>query len=190
MSESKKKLQHVRKKRKGFQGTKPVSNIITTVKSSGVDIVCQQGEQQQQELFNDDNTNTPSTSNATISSEKVHPINIPYVTNREDVSGYRFIDLEILNNVMKIMCCPACYGALELVENIEKKKGLASLLIVKCHCGYSHEFYTSSSSSHQSFDINKRAVYTFRALGQGYSGIPKFTSLMNMPTAMTHNNYD
>ena len=91
---------------------------------------------------------------------------------------------------MKILCCPACYGTLELVENIEKKKGLASLLIVKCHCGYSHEFYTSSSSSHQSFDINKRAVYTFRALGQGYSGITKFTSLMNMPTPMTHNNYD
>ena len=83
------------------------------------------------------------------------------------MSGYRFIDLEILN-VMKILCCPACYGTLELVENIEKKKGLASLLIVKCHCGYSHAFYTSSSSSHQSFDINKRAVYTFRALRQGY----------------------
>ena len=37
------------KKSKGFQGTKPVSNITTTVKSSDVDIVCQQGEQQQQQ---------------------------------------------------------------------------------------------------------------------------------------------
>ena len=49
---------------------------------------------------------------------------------------------------------------------------------------------TATTSSHQSFDVNKRVVYTFRALGQGYSGITKFTSLMNMPTPMTHNNYD
>ena len=132
MSDRVKKATTRPKKWKGFQGTKPVSNITTTVKSSGVDIVCQQGEQQQQqELFNDDNTNTPSTSNATISSKKVHPINIPYVTNREDVSGYRFIDLEILNNVMKILCCPGstCDGTLELVENIEKKKGMASFYL-------------------------------------------------------------
>ena len=38
--------------------------------------------------------------------------------------------------------------------------------------------------------MNKRLVYTMRALGQGYSAVKNFTSLMNMPNPMTANNYD
>ena len=40
------------------------------------------------------------------------------------------------------------------------------------------------------FDINRRAVCTFRALGQGHSGLQTFTSLMNMPQPITAANYD
>ena len=35
------------------------------------------------------------------------------------------------------------------------------------------------------FDINFRTDYTMRTLGHGYSGIKKFTQLMNMPKPMT-----
>ena len=49
--------------------------------------------------------------------------------------------------------------------------------------------FTSRKNS-QCFDVNKRIIYTMHACGQGYSGIEKFTSLMNIPKPMTANNYD
>ena len=198
MSDRVKKSTSRRKKRKGLLGNKPVDIVETTAESPVNDISSQsfqEEEQQHQELLRttsyiDDDSTLPSTSKTTISSKKVHSINSSSINEGETVSGYRFIDLEILNNVFQLLCCPTCHGILELFENSEKKKGLASFLSVKCHCGFSHDFYTSTSSSHQCFDVNKRAVYTFRALGQGFSGLTKFTSLMNMPNPMTHNNYD
>ena len=68
---------------------------------------------------------------------------------------------------------------------------MASLLIIQCQaCSYFHEFYTSLSSDHNSFDVNKRIVYGMRACGQGYAGLQTFTPLMNIPKPMTANNYD
>ena len=40
------------------------------------------------------------------------------------------------------------------------------------------------------FDINTRAAYSMRTIGQGYSGLEIFTSLMNLPKLVTVNNYD
>ena len=193
------KTRTARKKRsKVFCCKKPIHIVDTTLESSVNDISsesCQVEDEQHHQIpttsyIDDDITLLPSTSKTTISSKKVHSITSSSINEVETVCGYRFIDLEILNNVFQLLCCPTCHGALQLFENSEKKKGLASFLSVKCHCGFSHDFYTSTSSSHQSFDINKRAAYTFRALGHGFSGLTKFTSLMNMPKAMTHNNYD
>ena len=131
MSDRVKKSTRRPKKRKGFRGTKPVDIVpTTTVERPVADITSQSigGEQQQhqQQLFHDNTL--PSTSTTTISSKKVHSINSPSINEGEAVSGYRFIDLEILNNVIQLLCCPTCHGTLELYENGEKKKGLASLL--------------------------------------------------------------
>ena len=56
-------------------------------------------------------------------------------------------------------------------------------------CGFYHEFYSSQTIGHNSYDVNKRMVYSMRA-GQGHAGIEKFTMPMNMPMPMTNNNYD
>ena len=66
------------------------------------------------------------------------------------------------------------------------------MLYIECGpCRYTSEFYTSKScGSSQSYDINRRLVYTMHAFGQGFAGLEKFTTLMNMPKAMTQNNYD
>ena len=53
-----------------------------------------------------------------------------------------------------------------------------------------HEFYTSLSSDHNRFVVNKRIVYGMRACGQGYAGLQTFTYLMNIPKPMTAINYD
>ena len=107
------------------------------------------------------------------------------------ITGYRMIDTEILATVMNQALCPECnHATLNLGEHKSMKQGMASMMFVNCSsCPYSYEF-CSSRSCKRGFDINRRAVYTFRALGQGYSGLQKFTSLMNMPQPMTAVNYD
>ena len=77
-----------------------------------------------------------------------------------------------------------------LHENFSKKKGFASLLLIKCECGFEKEFYSSQPAIAKTHDINRRIIYTMRSIGQGYSSIQKFTALMNMPQPMTQKNYD
>ena len=39
-------------------------------------------------------------------------------------------------------------------------------------------------------DINYRAVYAARTVGQGYAGLEKFCGMQNLPKPMTNNNFD
>ena len=108
------------------------------------------------------------------------------------ITGYRLIDLEILNSVFSTLRCPECMSSeLSLSENEKKRKGLASCLYVRCSaCDYSKEFYSSIKNKQKSFDINTRVVYAMRSCGQGYSGFSRFVSLMDLPKPMTFNNYN
>ena len=49
---------------------------------------------------------------------------------------------------------------------------------------------TSSDRGVKGHDINSRIVYTMRTLGHGYTGMEKFTTLMNMPKPMTTHTYN
>ena len=91
----------------------------------------------------------------------------------------------ILSFIFSELGCPEC--ELNLGETFLKKKRLASCL--SKNCGYSKEFYTSVSNDN-SFCINVRTVYSMRACGHGYADLEKLTTLMNLPTPMTANNYD
>ena len=130
-----------------------------------------------------------SSANISISSKKIEDINVP--NDKKHITGYRIVDMDILVNVFKLLQCPLCnHQNINLSECHAKKKGLASLLYIECSCGFYHEFYSSQKIGHNSYDVNKRMVYSMRATGQGYAGIEKFTMLMNMPMPMTNNNYD
>ena len=132
-----------------------------------------------------------SLSEASISSSKIQEIQTS-TPKQEDpfICGNRIIDMEILSNIISILCCPECTKpCLKLSERFSHKKGLSSLLVISCECGYKHDFYTSSSCG-KSYDINRRTVYTMRACGQGYRGIENFCALMNMPRPMTNRCYD
>ena len=133
--------------------------------------------------------NTP---NETASSSKIQHIstNTPKQSDPK-ITGYRFVDVEILSDMITFLCCPNCKSSgLMLHENFSKKKGFASLLLIKCECGFEKEFYSSQPASAKTHDINRRIIYTMRSIGQGYSSIQKFTALMNMPQPMTQKNYD
>ena len=115
-----------------------------------------------------------------------------YVQNK-DVIGYRIIDCSIFSDAVSVLSCPTCFQTtLAITENISKKRGLACELSIFCSkCKYQNNFYTSKLLNQKGiFDINTRTIYTMRTLGIGYSGIQKFTTLMNMPKPMTSKNYD
>ena len=74
----------------------------------------------------------------------------------------------------------------------KRHEGLVSLLYIKCYtrnCKYIHELFTSTEVK-KCFEINQRIVYTMRSLDQGYAGIKKFNTLMNIPKPVTVKNYN
>ena len=71
--------------------------------------------------------------------------------------------------------------SLTLTENRFKGNGCASCLRLFCdNCGWRSEFHSSKKQT-QSFEVNRRLVYTMRLLGKGHGGAKKFCTLMNMP---------
>lgn len=145
-----------------------------------------------------DAVNTENSTNILdISAAKVCPIQTPKPSQGHNISGYRLIDMTVLDTVFQSFLCPSCkLPSIRLCEDVSKKQGLASYLYVQCsNCEFVEEFYSSpktlaKKATESSFDVNLRMTYTMRSIGQGHSGMEKFTSLMDMPKPMTRNNYD
>ena len=129
---------------------------------------------------------------STVSERKVQTIDNSELTfDERSITGNRIVDMELFAAVIHMLGCPFCKNtSIILQKDYEKKKGLASLLTIKCTlCDFCTDFYTSRSYDN-TFDINTRAAYSMRAIGQGCSGLETFTPLMNFPKPVTANNYD
>ena len=101
---------------------------------------------------------TESTSDTTVpaSTRKINLGNKDAADlNKNEVQGYRFINLEILGSIFKLLPCKECCECqLMLIEDDSQRMGCASCLSVKCSsCGWSEEFYTSEKIDH-CFEIN------------------------------------
>ena len=111
---------------------------------------------------------------------------------RENVEGFRLMDMSILSKIICSLACPARKEiCLTLHENSYCRKGSASYLILDCECGYSEGFYSSNRLPGHGggFEVNKRLVYAMRSCGQGHAGLTTFSTLMNMPKPIAKNNY-
>ncbi|EDO36497.1 predicted protein [Nematostella vectensis] len=102
------------------------------------------------------------------------------------VTGYRFVDMDILSNIFALLrfgdCCEFC---LVLGEDEHNRKGCASKLRLTCqNCDWKHITYTSKVQG-QSYEVNRRLVYSMRTLGKGHTGARKLCLLMNMPPPPT-----
>ena len=142
--------------------------------------------------MNANNESTNLWNTCTASEKKIENIQVASTpANKEQITGYRLVDMEILSFIFNELGCPECCKCeLYFGETFFKKKGLASCLLLTCkNCCYSKEFYTSVSND-SSFDINVRTVHSMRACGQGYAGLEKPAALVNLPKPMTANNYD
>ena len=92
-------------------------------------------DQTDQNLSSNHINDTP---NETVSGSKVEHISTDTPKHSDPIiTGYRFIDVEILSDIITILCCPECKSSgLTLHENFNQKKGFASLLLLKCKCGF------------------------------------------------------
>ena len=107
--------------------------------------------------------------------------------------------MSILNTLVSSLACPECYECRTLFidEQYEQRKGLASYVSINCSsCHYINESYTSQTictskiRGAKPMEINYRAVYAARTVGQGYSGLEKLCGMLNLPRPMTHKNFD
>ena len=109
--------------------------------------------------------------------------------------GNRLFDMSILNTLISSLACPECYECtLFIDEQYEKGKGLGLYISVNCSsCDYingsytSHTICTSKIQGEKPMEINYRAVYAARTVGQGYSRLKKLCGMLNLPRPMTCN---
>lgn len=118
---------------------------------------------------------------------------------KQSIQGFRFVDMQIMQDIISDLCCPQCYevGTLYMEETSDKKKGLSSHLTVTCDCGYEKETYTSrtiktetSERGMKRFEVNVRGVYAMRTVGLDHTGLEKICCMMNIPKPMTVKNFN
>lgn len=65
------------------------------------------------------------------------------------LTGYRLMDMEILADIFRLMCCNNCGESnIQLCEISFRRHGCASCLRLLClSCGWKHSFYTSKKVS-------------------------------------------
>ena len=109
----------------------------------------------------------------------------------KNVTGYRFMDIALLDELFKQMPCPERHkSALLLEDNPNERYGCASHLRIQCsQCGWVYTFYTSKKVN-QFFDINRRFIYAMRAIGQGQSSARRFCAYMNLPPPANPKSYN
>ena len=96
-------------------------------------------QSQQEEQVDSEHSSVHTPIRKTVSSSKIK--DVPTDTPKQidpNITRYRFVNVEILTDIMRMVCCPDCKeSGLLHHENFKKKKGFASLLLIKClQCGF------------------------------------------------------
>ncbi|GBM73975.1 hypothetical protein AVEN_155327-1 [Araneus ventricosus] len=129
-----------------------------------------------------------STQNKTCSEKKLlnsqQHLNDLVDLNKEQLSGFRIIDLEILVSVFTLLYCPVCFtDNLYLVE--DSTFGLCSNFCLRCkNCSFTKGF-ASSKKQDTSNEINTRLVCALRLIGKGFSAGKKFCAALNFPSFLS-----
>lgn len=121
-------------------------------------------------------------------------------------------EVEILTQLVSGAVCGACgTSELAVVEAVDKRKGLASLLELKCmNDGCPADVVSSAYSSHRaasaasrenrgpdqhkgsardSFAINIKAVLAARTIGVGHDQLSRFCAILGLPKALHHKTF-
>ena len=109
----------------------------------------------------------------------------------KNMTGYRLMDIELLDELFKQMPCPECHKSpLLLEDNPKERYGCALHLRIHCsQCDSAYTFYTSKKVN-QFFDISRRFVYAMRAIGLGQSSARRFCAYTNVPPPANPKSYN
>ena len=108
-----------------------------------------------------------------------------------DNENYNIImNLKLLKLFLKdCFCCPECSSSdISLVDKLSSRMGYAHKLSLTCNaCKFNKETYTSTEcvninkvQGRIKFEINIRAVASFREIGRGHESLVNFSRCMNM----------
>ena len=119
-----------------------------------------------------------------------------------DIQAYRLVDMFIFQDILETLRCPDCHetGCLYIEKAQKRKKGLASMLLIACECGYEKQTYSShtveknndggTNKGMKPFDVNIRFIYAMRTIGSGHTGLEKLCGISNLPKPMTVKNFN
>ena len=92
------------------------------------------------------------------------------------------------------ICSKCKIGKLQLKEDVERKMGLSSMLILECQfCQKVTESHTSPKCDikcSQAFEINRRAILGMLEIGGGRKSLEKICAILNLPAPMAKEAYN
>ena len=107
-------------------------------------------------------------------------------------AGYRLVDISfLLNEISEHLSCKKCGGDIVMQEVLIV--GLSSKFEINCaNCENISAFRSCPMlGKHKSVaEVNRRAVYAMRCIGQGYEGLSTFCGVMDLPVPLSRKSYD
>lgn len=95
------------------------------------------------------------------------------------------LDLELLSAFIKNSSrCKACdsIGSLDLTEDVSRRNGLASKIVITCgKCDYTNSSMSSKVTRKRLYEVNVRYTYGMRSIGKGYKAAQMLAAVMNLP---------
>lgn len=106
--------------------------------------------------------------------------------------GYRLLDMDILVKELEMfLSCKSCGGDITFEEVLTV--GLSSKYSIVCSsCGEVTSFRNSQmiGTNKNVSEINTRAVYAMRCIGQGHTSLVTFCGIMDLPPPLSRKSYD
>ena len=112
--------------------------------------------------------------------------------------GFRIIDVDILNTIIRDSICPVCkVHELDFAEKDTERKGLSNRFHIVCHgCNYENKYFSSKRVATETpvkggsaFEANVRFGLAMRTIGKGFADMTHFCGIMNIPPPMKEETY-
>ena len=102
----------------------------------------------------------------------------------ELLTGFRFVDIELLIDFILGLLCPECQRPLGVNKRLsyvtEHRTNQASKIVFACQCHHKLDLFTSKKCG-KVFESNRRFPLAIMSIGKNHAGAKRFLGNMNMP---------
>ncbi|KAK7091677.1 hypothetical protein V1264_009331 [Littorina saxatilis] len=111
----------------------------------------------------------------------------------EELTGFRFVDIQLLVDFVSVLLCPLCkevpLGGDPVKSSVtETRTDLASQFAFHCGCGHAVNL-TTSKLCNKVFEVNRRFPLSVFAIGCNQKKGKRFLGNMNMPSSLHTNTW-